>query len=145
MPPSHLGTGASHCFGSPPLSLSGELQLCQTTTSALQVRLRLQPDSAPAASHLRPSARDPTGPGLVARRIARMGLKVDRVLFLKQKALAAHRPLLPGPRDLPFPPHTRRTSPAHAWRGASPARQWVRGWPGSPFRAPIPIPAPQEV
>lgn len=64
--------------------------------------------------------------------------------FIKQKALAARNPLPSPNQRATFPSRPRCTSWAHSLRGASPARQWVRGWPGSLPRAPGPIQGPQE-
>ena len=96
----------------------------------------------PSTRHMRPSAPYPAGPRLGARWMVLEDSGFEGSFFLKQKALAASRPLLQARAT--FPSRPRRTSPTHALRGASPARQWVRGRPVSQPPAPCPIPGPQE-
>ena len=95
----------------------------------------------PSTRHMRPSAPNPAEPRLGARWMVLEDSGFAGCFFLKQKALAASRPLLQARAT--FPSRPRRTSPAHAPRGASPARQWVRGRPVSQSPTPRPIPEPQ--
>lgn len=106
----------------------------------LQVRLPAQRSAAPLTGHMRPSAPHPSGPGLGARWTSSRTRGLREFFFLKQKASAARRPLLPGPRHLPFTPtpHLPGTRAARCLSrqtmGSGPTRQAASPEPPAPSR-----------
>ena len=106
---------------------------------SLQVRL---PAQRSAARHLWPATcahlpRTPQDPGWApAGRPRGLGVCAN-FFFLNKKPQRLPAPS--SPARATFPSRPRHTSRAHALRGASPARQWVRG---RPARQPTPSPRP---
>lgn len=103
----------------------------------LQVRLPAQRSAAPLTGHMRPSAPHPSGPGLGARWTSSRTRGLREFFFLNKKPQRLAAPS--SPARATFPSRPRHTSRAHGLRGASPARQWVRG---RPARQPAPSPRP---
>lgn len=136
MAPPCLGSGAPHCHGFPPLSLSGKVPSAEP---------RGLPPSSPSLTARRGARGQPhapicAGPPSPGRAPAgwSTGTRGLQRFFSKQKALAARRPLLPGPRHLPFTPtpHLPGTRAARCLSrqtmGSELARQPAWPHPGTP-------------